>query len=188
MAKNKYRDSADDAGDQPRPQTSMGEVPADPGADQASVEGGDVKGTADPYPPPTSDQAGERTANVPPAKKLPPDAPAGNVDELTRYKAEHAALKSVVANLGGNPDEVCKAASAKLGAPEGGDAPEAEGEDWRVTLAGHPTETVKARDEAGARAAYCAKHGIWAPATAPTAVKASEAAAAGSETTEGSGR
>jgi hypothetical protein len=75
---------------------------------------GPVASEAAPYPPGTSDSAGEKTDNVPPARKLPPAAPDEGADELTLARAERDALAKVVANLGGNPAEVCKQATAGM--------------------------------------------------------------------------
>lgn len=143
--------------------------PAKPG-ESASVKGDKATGTPV-YPPPASDRSGERTANVPPSKQLPTKAPGeSGADELTRLKAERDALAGVVRNLGGNPDEVAKAATAKFG-DAATDTPDTSKPKWLVTPVGEtdPVE-VHADDEASAVEAFKAKRGLW-HLGAPPAVK-----------------
>jgi hypothetical protein len=149
--------------------TVGGEAP-EPAADRATVEGG-PEGTAV-YPPPASDTSGERTvAGVPPQKQLPPDAPDGGAGEATFLRAENAALRKVVANLGGNPDEVAKAATANLGEPEKPRA--ATGPTFRMYVpgTGYPELEVQAPDEDSARREYLAKLGIVSMPQQPVARK-----------------
>jgi hypothetical protein len=119
--------------------------------------------TVAPYPPSPSDAAGEKTDNVPPAKRLPPPAPDEGVDELTLLRAQNAALARVVANLGGNPAEVAKQAAAGLEPA----AKKAAGPTKRATVraGAHETEVEYPADaenpDQAAVDAYKEKHGLW---------------------------
>lgn len=114
MAKHKTGAKDDDKPDDGHPSntTSGGKRPkaTDEPADAKAGEGIAV------YPPSPGDQAGEKTDNVPPAKKLPPDVPPEEqgADEATRLKAENDALRKVVAGLGLNPAKVAEQALADL--------------------------------------------------------------------------
>lgn len=158
--------------DTPSNTTSGGETP-EATDEPATVEGGTPKGAAH-YPPSASDSSGEKTDNIPPSKRLPPDVPPGEggADELTRLRAEHAALSGVVKNLGGNPEEVARQASAKLAqsqqakagptkkatvTPQGGAGVEVE----------YPADTPKDERDAAAVEAYKRVAGIWSMPSQP---------------------
>lgn len=168
----KHRRDGDD--ERPSNTTSGGERPT-PAEGEASVAGGTPEGAAV-YPPSPSDQAGERTSNVPPTKQLPPDPPPeeAGADETTRLRAERDALAAVCRNLGGNPDEVCRAATAGLAAEARKKAGPvrsvvvsypgtAHAEPFEVEI---PADTPEGGREAAVRAAVRERHG-FEPGVAP---------------------
>lgn len=132
-----------------------------------ALKGGAAKGAEgtrpDPYPPPTTDQAGEKTGGPPPSKRLPADAPEDEgADELTQMKAAVAELSKVVNNLGGNAQEIVKGVVARLPAKKVAKAGPARkavvtapgGEEVEVEYQGEESD-------AAALEAYKAKRGIW---------------------------
>jgi hypothetical protein len=162
-------DKAKDEPAQTPSNTTSGGDDVTPTDGPAKVEG--AEGIAV-YPPSPGDQAGEKTDNVPPSKRLPPDVPPeeGGADELTLLRAQNAALAGVVRNLGGNPEEVSKTATAGLTAdrkakvgptrkafvtPPGGSEMEVE----------FPADAPN--PETAAVDAYKAKAGVWSMPTAP---------------------
>jgi hypothetical protein len=143
----------------------------------AALKGADggtppVESESAPYPPSTSDQAGEKTDNIPPAKKLPPVPPDEGADELTLARAERDALAKVVANLGGNPAEVCRQATAGM-KPK---AKRAAGPTKRATvrMGGHERAVEYPADaenpDAAAVDAFKADAGLWALPEQPVVV------------------
>jgi hypothetical protein len=133
----------------------------------------------EPYPPSPGDQAGEKTTNVPPAKKAPAVVPESenpdpaepvptatealaNADaETARLRARVAELEKYCADKGVLP-ESDPAAKKKAGAvkvarvtPQGGSAMEVE----------YPADAKDAKH--AAVEAYKAKAGIWSLPTEP---------------------
>ena len=151
----KHDDKADDA-------KAAAEKEPDPKAGESRA----------PYPPPTSDRAGERTSNVAPSKQLPAKPPAGEgVDEVTKLKAERDALAKMVRAVGLNPDAAVKAATE--GMAEAGPADDTSKPAWDVTGHGEASPVrVHADDEAGAVEAFKARRGQWHLASPPTVAKA----------------
>jgi hypothetical protein len=173
MAKHK----ADEQGHPARPSntTSGGKQPAD-ADEEASVEGGAPEGIAV-YPPPASDRSGERTGNVPPAKQLPPDAPATENPDvppaaptageaIAAADAEMARLRAENAELKNKYEPQAKRATGPTARR-------------RVAVPGREPEVVEYADpgpdgnhDAAAVAAYQQKHGLWALPTQPTVTAA----------------
>lgn len=155
--------------------TVGGEAP-EPTDEPATLEDGAPKGAAH-YPPSPSDQSGEKTDNIPPSKRLPPDVPASEggagADEGARLRAENAALAQVVRNLGGNPEKVAQEARSRLAQPEAR-GPKVAMKTATVTPVGgspmeveYPADTPKDRRDQAAIEAWKLRAGIWAPGTAP---------------------
>jgi len=153
-------------------ETPAGEARPAAEGEPASVEGGRATGTPV-YPPPASDQSGERTANVPPARQLPTKAPASEnaaarkpppslsqaIDARDKYVAE---LEAECADL-----------RQKLGLPpRGQEAEEDTGPKRKATVTfpnshvgsvdvEYPADTAEKERDAAARAAAARKLGIW---------------------------
>jgi hypothetical protein len=169
MAKHKSGGKGDKGDELPKSNTTSGgksPKPTDEPADFKAGEGIAV------YPPSPGDQAGEKTDNVPPTKRLPPDPPPGEggADELATLRAENAALKKVVANLGGNPAEVCKAATAELGEKA---AKKAKGPTRKAVVSMPGIEDTEVEyagdkdDDGAAIDAFKRHHGMWSTPVQP---------------------
>jgi hypothetical protein len=147
--------------------TSGGKAPK-PTEGVADVKKGE--GTAV-YPPSPGDQAGEKTDNVAPTKKLPPDPPAGEgVDELTRLRAQFAAVSAALSNLGVNAAAV--AAQAVKDMPEA--QPAKRGPVKKAWVAGPDGVEVEVEYPADAQNpdtaavdAYKEKAGLWSLPSQP---------------------
>ena len=156
---------ADEAATPPSNTTSGGERPG-PTAGPATVEGDAPEGAAH-YPPGPSDQAGEKTDNVPPSKRLPPDVPPEEQVDLTRaHEAQLTAMATALRSLGIDPAPICEEAVAKL---TGATVAKADGPTRTAVVTpkgGGPVAVeypADAKDRhAAAVEAYKQKCGVWA--------------------------
>ena len=159
-AKTAAPDAEPKAPEQPDAASSAAPEPAKGQADAAANTGTAV------YPPGPSDQAGEKTDNVPPAKKLPPDPPAEAADLRVAYEAQLNAMAAALRNLGVNPEPICDEAVAHAGFGERAKAATGPTRKALVTpIGGAPVEVefaADAKDPSGAAiAAYKDKCGVW---------------------------
>jgi hypothetical protein len=134
-------------------------------------EGGEPKRHPDTgEPQPVDDPPGD--------PNRPPEAgakPAGGADRATRLEAENAALRKVVTNLGGNPDEVAKAATAGLDKR----ASTSGKKRWKVGITGHSNASVRetvveADDEKAAVEEFQRTNGLWSLPSEPAVSPADE--------------
>jgi hypothetical protein len=129
------------------------------------------------YPPPTSDQAGERTANVAPVKQLPTAPPAEeNPEPEAKTPSAGEAIQAAdaeFARLRAENDDL----KARLAKYEPAPRAAAEGKKkFTVAVPGHslPTTTVEAADEGGAVKEYQRIHGVHHMPAQPTVTEATE--------------